>query len=181
MQAFKFLKRGAIGPVSGFAWPVPAKGAPGAWVDTGAEPSVCTQGVHACTEEQLAYWVNQELWAVELDGELTDAPDCVVAPRGRLLGPVQAWIDGGAKRFVDACHRRLALRLESTPAAAPWAGYLGDCEVYAGKGVWSTAAYIVAVTMARIGMAADRTDEWSGYRQERAWQSQWIVRQLIGA
>jgi len=181
MRAFKFLKRGAIGPVSGFAWPVPSKDAPGAWVSANAEPMVCSDGVHACTGDQLAYWVNQELWSVELDGTVLDAPDCVVGGRGRLLRPVQAWSDGGAKRFIEACHGRLAERLASTPAAASFAGYIGDCEHYAGIGVWSTAAYIVAVTMGRIGLVADGADEWSGYRRERAWQSQWIVRQLIGA
>jgi hypothetical protein len=178
MQAFKFLKRGAIGPVSGFAWPAPSKNAPGAWVGANPQPTVCSSGVHACREDQVAYWIHQELWAVELGGEVVDAPDCVVAPRGRLLRPVSAWSDGGAKRFSEACRDRLVERL---PLAQHLAGYVDDWAVYHGREMWTTAAWVCVMTLARIAAFNEGIDEWSGYRRERAWQSQWIVRQLIGA
>ena len=89
MIAYKCLRAGAVGPFSGFRWPQPADGAPGPWV--ASEPSRCASGIHACTAEQLPYWLNWELWQVELDGPIVEGETKLVAPRGRLLGRVDAW------------------------------------------------------------------------------------------
>src|SRR3954464_1733529 len=62
--AFKWLARGAIAPFTGFRWPTD-----GPWVSI---PSGVPEGagVHACRISQLAYWIGEELWRIELDGPI---------------------------------------------------------------------------------------------------------------
>jgi hypothetical protein len=180
MRAWKFLKRGAIGPVSGFRWPLPSTSGPSAWVETEEAPAICVRGVHACRAEELGYWVNRELWELELDGDVIEGPECVIAPRGRLVRRIEAWSDGGDMTFVRACTDRLRER-SSAPGAERFAEYVQDIDKWIARGVASAPAYICALICARIGVALDGDDEWSGFRRERAWQSQWIARQLIAA
>ena len=52
--AYKFLRAGAVGPFSGFPWPV-ANGGPGDWVAAG-DPALCRRGVHACRDPDLPWW-----------------------------------------------------------------------------------------------------------------------------
>ena len=72
MLAYKFLSGGGTGVLSGFRWPV------GEWVTVEGELVPARRGVHACRTGDLARWLDEELWAVELDGELLEA-DCFVA------------------------------------------------------------------------------------------------------
>ncbi|HET9553714.1 MAG TPA: hypothetical protein VFP50_12165, partial [Anaeromyxobacteraceae bacterium] len=69
MIAYKFLAPGAVGPFSGFAWPVPSGGGPGPWVAAGAGGAI-----HACRTHHLPWWLDAELWAAELDGEVEERP-----------------------------------------------------------------------------------------------------------
>jgi hypothetical protein len=94
MTAYKFLRRGRVGAFSGFAWPV------GEWVE--AEPHVCASGIHACRPADLPYWLDAELWEIELDGAVA-AERKLVAPRGRLVRRVEAWDGGTARAFADSC------------------------------------------------------------------------------
>jgi len=87
--AYKFLDRRGRGVFSGFAWTdQPA----GTWVEA-PEVVACRAGVHAARPGDLAWWINEELWEVELGGAVVDAGTKLVAPRGRLrrrvdeLGP----------------------------------------------------------------------------------------------
>jgi len=75
--AYKFLDEGAVGPFTGFRWPV------GEWVDAGGVDP-CLEGIHACRLRDLPVWIGRELWEIELDGGLVEQERKVVAPRGRL-------------------------------------------------------------------------------------------------
>ena len=63
MIGYKFLGTGGVAPFSSFAWPT---GSPGPWVE--AEPHMCASGIHACRAGDLPFWINAELWEIELDG-----------------------------------------------------------------------------------------------------------------
>ena len=65
MIAYKFLRAGRWGPFSRLRWPKP-----GEWGRAGADTSLCRCGVHACRISHLPWWLAEELWQVELDGEL---------------------------------------------------------------------------------------------------------------
>jgi hypothetical protein len=101
MKAYKFLRPGRVGPFSEFVWPE------GTWVDTGSELEQCRAGVHACRLEQLAYWLAEELWEIELDG-VQEEDLQVIASRGRLLGRVTTWDDEARSDFAAECVRRAA-------------------------------------------------------------------------
>lgn len=102
-RAVKFLGPGAVAPISGAAWPVPSDGAPGDWVGSDDEAAPSATGVHACRPEDMPYWLDDELWTVELDGAVAEDDRKVVARRARLVGRVAGWNDGTRAAFVDSC------------------------------------------------------------------------------
>ena len=109
---YKFLATGAIGPIPRFAWPRPPRpGTPGAWLDVAGPVQPCRQGVHVCGKDQLAYWLHEELWRVEVSGPAVDGADCVVVPRARLIEPLAAWSDGGVAQQFAVVVRDCAAQL----------------------------------------------------------------------
>ncbi len=86
MIAYKFLRAGSIGTFSGASWP-----APGEWLEAAGALEACASGVHACPLDALAYWLDDELWTVELDGEMLDLGTALVARRGRLVARAEGW------------------------------------------------------------------------------------------
>ena len=117
MIAYKFLRPGAIGPFSGFAWPTPRDGEPGPWVVAGLEAGSCRDGVQACSATDLTRWIREELWAVELDGEIEEGPYKLRASRARLLLPVDGW-EGATAHLAEACATRARDRGAGELAAA---------------------------------------------------------------
>ena len=103
MRAYKFLADGGRGRFSDFHWPLPAEGSVGDWVDAGENLEDCRTGVHACTPRQLLDWIDDELWEIELDGEIIERDAMIVAERGRLLARITAWDGKTAQEFADAC------------------------------------------------------------------------------
>src|SRR5207253_4772684 len=80
--AYKFLQAGAVGPFTGFRWPV------GEWVEAaGVDP--CLQGVHACRVRHLPFWLGRELWEIELAGAVVEQDRKLVAERGRLTQRIE--------------------------------------------------------------------------------------------
>jgi len=99
--AYKFLSAGATGPFTGFRWPVPPLGRPGAWVE--AADGRPDHGIHACRLEELAFWQDNELWRAELADPVAEGHRQVVGARGRLLERVSGWNEDLARRFGEAC------------------------------------------------------------------------------
>lgn len=151
---FKFLARGAIGPLSRVAWP-----APGEWLVAAGPLRVGRNGAHVCRAEDLAHWLHDELWRIEVAGEQLVGPDCVVVERARLISRV----DWDATRFAAACvaHARAS-------AEGPLLDDADECLRY---GYPAIAAYNAALALAKGDEAA--------YAAARAWQSAWIVRGLL--
>jgi hypothetical protein len=158
--AYKFLAAGARGPLTRVVWP-----AIGGWLVTDEPIAVGLRGVHACLGEQLAHWIHDELWQVELAGALIDGPDCVVAERARLVRRIDGWNPEGAIAFASACVDRA--RREATGRDE----LLGDASEAIRHGYPAVAAYTAAIAIA--------ADDEASYARERAWQSAWIVREFI--
>jgi hypothetical protein len=170
MRTHKFLAKGAQGPLSGFAWPVPDGTAAGAWVVADGPLAPCARGVHVCRPADLAHWVHDELWELEAEGDQIEGLDCIVVRRARLVRRIDDWGAAGGRRFAEAC-------VEHAAAAAPASDLLGDARFMSAHGYVAMAAFTAAVA---VGRSSSEEGVEAAYRRERAWQSAWIAEHLLG-
>ena len=166
MIAYKFLGSDCTGRFSGFAWPLPDGGSSGAWV--GAPPSRCASGVHACRVRDLPFWIDATLWRIELAGPVEEASRKVVAGRGRLLEPIDAWDADVMRDFGLACAERIA---PLAGGSAALQGYATDAVTFAETGKGGVAGFVAA----RAAELAGGVDE---YEAERTAQVAWLAEQL---
>jgi hypothetical protein len=164
MLAYKFLRPGAVGPFSGFAWPV------GPWVTADARVTRCRAGIHGCRAEDLPWWLQEELWVAELADPVTEAERKVVASRARLVARVDAWNAESSQAFADACARRA--REHAAHAGDRISAQMAtDGARRASGGHAATAAYIAAHVAHRAGGAG-------AMAAERRCQSDWLAARL---
>jgi hypothetical protein len=112
--AYKFLRAGRRALITRALWPEP--GSTAAWVEASPGQLVpCRNGIHACRVEDLAYWIAEELWEVELSGETRVGSDSIVARKGRLVRPIEAWCSGAAAplAFARSCVARAETHVEA--------------------------------------------------------------------
>jgi hypothetical protein len=160
MIAYKFLRRGRLGPFTGHRWQERQ------WVEAGAV-RVCDSGIHACRVEQLPFWINQELWEIELDGQIVEAGQKVVGERGRLLRPVVTWDEAAAQRLAGGCAVRARRLADAQPEDQLLRMIAEDCAVRASQGRANVATFIAAV-------AAEQAGGQAGRAAERAAQAAWF-------
>ncbi|HKZ15776.1 MAG TPA: hypothetical protein VJL81_18215 [Solirubrobacterales bacterium] len=182
--AYKFLRPGAVGPFSGHHWSVPSDAEPGEWVHGSLDEEVCRGGVHACEGRFLARWIWEELWVIELGGEVEARGHKLRAPRGRLLRRVEAWSAPVAKDFAEACAARAAEHAAMAPAevARVAAGMAADgatrAETARATGDPYVAAHGAAVCAYISAMTALRAGGRERHDDEREWQAEWLLREL---
>jgi hypothetical protein len=175
MSAYKFLARGAVGPLTGFQWPAPRGSTPGAWVEVEGSLAQCARGVHVSGPLDLAHWLHDELWEVETDGDQIEGIDCLIVRRARLVRCIGGWNERGSLRFAEACieHSTSLTTANSSDAVR---GFLEDAREAARGGYIAVSAFCAALA---ISKSAVMGDEEKAYRDERRWQANWIVRDLI--
>lgn len=166
-RAYKFLRDGGIAPFTALAWPRPEGDMAAVWVD-GGTVDPCRNGVHACGRNDLPYWIQDELWEIDLDGDVQRVGHKLVARRGRLVRRIDAWNPQTARVFSLACAGRAAEYAASAPGVA---GHAADAAAIGQSGR-------AAVT----GFIASRAAELSGgveaYDAERSAQVAWLVENL---
>jgi hypothetical protein len=85
---------------------------------------VWQDGIFASPTAHLPLWIWEELWQVELGGEVTVRGHKLHASRGRLVRRVDSWSQRTAQRFAQDCARSAAqhaadpLRAAGQPEAA---------------------------------------------------------------
>ena len=199
MIAYKFLRSERVGPFSGFRWP-----APGVWVHADGEVAACRRGVHACRTTDLPWWLADELWEIELDGQIQFDEHKIRAPAGRLRSQVEGWTPSCAQKYAHACAWRAHGRavqaltrsghtsaaaelaacatLDDVLAVAPrLAEALPDATIsltIAGRGALRAITGAAPTSAYVAAHAAMRLDGLDGYAAERTWQSTWLVEQL---
>jgi hypothetical protein len=197
--AYKFLRSDRVGPFSRFRWPEP-----GIWVDATSPPAACRSGIHACRPQDLPWWLAEELWEVELRGELRVDEHKVIAPSGRLLSRVESWTSACAQDYADACAWRARDRAvqalnraghseaaeevarsatleELLALARRLAAGLPEIRInltIAGDGAVRALSGAAPTTAYIAAHAALRVDGAGGYAAERSWQVRWLVERL---
>ena len=160
MTAYKFLRAGSLGPFTGFRWE------PGRWIEA-PEAAPCESGVHACRVQDLPFWTNDELWEVELDGEVLAAGRKIVASRGRLVRRIEGWTAAAARELGNEAAARARALADARPRDAMARAYAEDAERRAGQGRAYAATFIAAV-------AAEYAGGPPGRDAERAAQADWF-------
>jgi hypothetical protein len=130
MRAYKFLATDGTTVMSGTKWPLPTDNRPGPWVEA-ASVSPCREGIHACRTGDLAYWLHEELWEIELDDGLQESRRKVVGRRGRLLHRLEAWSGGVARELSGWCawrSRDRAVAVLNDVGESSWAEQLARAE-----------------------------------------------------
>jgi hypothetical protein len=172
MRAYKFLRPGRVGPFSGARWPAPQDGEPGKWVRGPDDGTVlCATGVHACTLDDLPFWVAEELWEVELEEPCERQRSKLVAPAGRLVARVEAWDEAAALGFMDATVERIR-QLDT-------AGYMTEAEIFCAGDAGRSDAFGNAALSTMIAVeAAERAGGVAAVRVERVRQATWLADRL---
>jgi hypothetical protein len=199
MIAYKFLRSGQTGAFSGFKWPEP-----GVWVHTDGDIASCRQGIHACRISDLPWWLADELWEIELDGQVQLDEHKIFAPAGRLRSQIEGWTRACALDYAAACawrgHGRAVQALvrtgrtsaadELTPLTTledvrdvtrRLANAMSDMKIIltvVGDGAATALAGDAPASAYIAAHAAKRVDGVEGYAAERAWQSEWLVDRL---
>jgi hypothetical protein len=159
--AYKFLLAGAVGPFTGFRWPV------GEWVEaTGVDP--CLEGVHACRLRDLPLWLARELWEIELAGDVVEQERKLVAARGRLTRLIDAWDERLALEFGRFCATRTRRRVGYLPGLS---GFVGDVDRFVAQRRIAIAGFAAA-------RAAELRDGPAAYEEEREAQAAWLADRL---
>jgi hypothetical protein len=199
MIAFKFLRAGRVGPFSRFQWPDA-----GVWIRPTADSSLCRRGIHACRIQDLPWWLDDQLWKVELDGEVLVGRHKLVATAGRLISQVHAWTPTLAEEYGVACGwraRNYAVRSLDQAGRSDAAAELAACDslhqlpAVVRRMLDHVPKERISLTMAADGAlratsgppptaayiaahAARRIEGARGYMVERAWQSTWLKDRL---
>ena len=177
MRAYKVLSDGRSG-FTGYRWPLPTGDEPGKWVSATGPLELCVNGVHACTVGQLAQWIGDELWTIELGGAIVEAGAALVAARGRLLGRVVAWDEAARKAFAQACARRANVSVKGGSASAT---LLEAINRFATAGRPGPAGYWAAVLAGeRVAGMRSGPEYDIAFGRERAAQAAWLE-SVLGA
>ena len=100
MRAYTFLSGDSTSYLTGLRWPTPTEGRT-AWIERD------DSAIRACLEHELVWWLDDELWEVELDGDVRELGRSLVASRGRLVARIEQWTADAAWEVVAVCARRI--------------------------------------------------------------------------
>jgi hypothetical protein len=155
---------------------MPDGDSPGEWIEVNGPIAVCENGVHACAARQLAPWIGNELWAVELAGEILETQLVLVASRARLLAPVRAWDEDTRTRYGEACQSRASPLVAQRPDLQPLLARIQRATSFASAGAagyWAAMLAGDSVADRRSGPEYER-----GFAAERAAQADWLQAEL---
>lgn len=161
MIAYKFLTSGGVGRFTGFHWTADT------WIEAGgADP--CRAGIHACRVRDLPIWLDDELWEIELGGDVVEGDRKIVATRGRLTKSIETWTPDLAREFGRFCVKRTRERVGFIPFLS---GFVADVDRFVAQNRIPIAGFAAA-------RAAELRDGPAAYEAERAAQASWLADRL---
>jgi hypothetical protein len=159
--AYKFLRAGGIGRFTGFRWTADR------WTEAeAADP--CRAGIHACRVRDLPIWLDDELWEIELGGEVVHGHRKIVAARGRLTNRIERWTPDLAREFGRYCAKRTRERVGFLPFLS---GFVADVDRFVAQNRIAIAGFAAA-------RAAELRDGPAAYEAERSAQAAWLADRL---
>jgi len=63
----------------------------------------CENGLHLCRRQDLTMWLGPVIWRAEVDGEVIEANDKVVARKARVVERLDTWNERIARLFAADC------------------------------------------------------------------------------
>jgi hypothetical protein len=159
--AYKFLGTGGIGRFTGFRWTADA------WVEAEGVDG-CRVGIHACRVRDLPIWLDDELWEIELAGDVVQGDRKIVGERGRLTKRIERWTPELARAFGRDCARRTRERVGFLPVLS---GFVADVDRFVAHNRIAIAGFAAA-------RAAELRDGPAAYEAERAAQATWLADRL---
>jgi len=105
---YKFTAPGGVAPMAaGYRYPLPRDGKPGEWTDPVAgELEMCENGYHLSRRNDVAWWLNAEMWEAEGRGDFLtqDGFEGKASCRSvRLVRRIEVWNDRVARLFACDC------------------------------------------------------------------------------
>lgn len=108
MTWFKFLAADGLGPFSGYRWPLPhASDVARPWTAWNDAVEPCRGGLHLLRQADLPFWIHEELYVAEVEGDVIEQESFVLARRARLVRRAPAWGRQSAYRFSCDCAWRV--------------------------------------------------------------------------
>jgi hypothetical protein len=175
MLAYKFLE-GGRSPFTGWRWEQPGGLSPAPWLSVSGPLGLCENGVHACAPRHLPLWVNDELWEMELAGEVVETEVAFVASKGRLLGRVHAWDPTMQASFSEYCAARARQLAGGQGEPSPLVAAIGAMAASAraaAAGYWSAVLAGETAAGRRSGPDYERA-----FTAERAARAGWLTKEL---
>jgi hypothetical protein len=176
IRAYKVLNDGRSA-FTGWAWPLPSGETPGEWVQATGQIGLCVNGIHASNTAQLPQWLGDEIWEVELDGEILRVDPALVATRARLIRRVQEWNEPARMAFCEDCaHRARGIATRSGAGTEIYEEKIAPFTVRgmaAAVGYWTALLTGEAATGQRAGTEYD-----VAFAAERDAQAVWLRREL---
>lgn len=79
------------------------KWTPGKWRSVRGDLVPCEHGLHLCRPQDLVHWLGPVIWEAEVDGEVIEQGDKVVARCARVVRRVDTWNERTARLFAAWC------------------------------------------------------------------------------
>ena len=77
---------------------------PGEWMPAiEGELIPCENGYHLCRRQDLLLWLGKVIWEAEVDGDVVEADDKIVARSARIMRRLDAWNERTARLFAADC------------------------------------------------------------------------------
>jgi hypothetical protein len=90
---YKFLQADNTGEYSGFDYSgyLPKDGKPGKWLPKVESVIMCETGYHVCEKKDLLEWRNENLYIVDVRGEMVESDDKSAFQQMRFVKRVNGW------------------------------------------------------------------------------------------
>lgn len=135
--------------------------------------ATCREGTHACSAAGLAYWINETLWEIELDGE-------ILLTHRKIDGQ---WIWVSEFENADSLEQVAAAAREAVEALSDTSvgGVAGDAAAFAPSQYVAMGPFIAACAAGHAVTRDTGTEaEFAvAFTAERQVQSEWIATRLL--